>query len=105
MEANEINFEDFFTEPGIDHELNIIGVFDEVQLHSNESSFILLKNLSPQGLKDSMFRVYAYVSDSYSLILDEINRVKELLQIVYIKSPRILALLVRSSQIFNDSHF
>jgi tetratricopeptide (TPR) repeat protein len=59
----------------------------------------ILLHLSPFGLEDAMFGRYAYVTDTDSLILDGITRLKEVLKVAGIVVPALLALPDRSSQI------
>jgi len=62
----------------------------------------LLLHLSPFGLEDSMYGRYAYIADSYELILDGLYRLQSVLRILRDREiiiPSILALPDRSSQI------
>jgi len=59
----------------------------------------ILLHRSPYGLEDGMYGRYAYISDSFPLIQEGINRLKNVLDISGLKIPSILALPDRSSQI------
>ena len=60
-------------------------------------SFLL--HISPFGLEEGMNGRYAYISDSFTLCQQGINRVKEVLKKASIVVPEIFALPDRSSQI------
>ncbi len=59
----------------------------------------ILLHLSPFGLNDGMFGRYAYISDSFSLIRDGIERLKAIFDASKIEVHSILALPDRSSQV------
>jgi hypothetical protein len=59
----------------------------------------ILLHLSPFGIDDGMYGRYAYISDSYSLCRQGIDRLKSVIDAAQIEIPCILSLPDRSSRI------
>lgn len=59
----------------------------------------ILLHLSPYGIDEGMYGRYAYITDSYSLCRNGIDRLKNVLDAVKIEVPCVLSLPDRSSQI------